>query len=276
MPAEHTSNAIRRYYDQNTRLFLSLGSSAESQAIHRAVWGPGVRSLDESLNFSNALILNEIEAYAAGAGLPALRLVDLGCGVGGTLFYLLPRLTVAAQAVGLTLSPVQARLARRRAARLNMTPQCLFVEGDFIAAPLRGGVDVACSVEAYCHAVSAEAYFVQAARLLRPGGRLILCDDFLAARVFSGAERYWQAAYQRGWRVPNLHRLADVERWARAQQLRLKTLPDGLARAIWEVGRRLPVTHAIWPSMLGSMALQQCLHMGVVEYRFLVFAREAG
>ena len=38
-------------------------------------------------------------------------------------------------------------------------------------------------------------------------------------------------------------------------------------------GERLPLKHAILPSMLGSMALQQCLQMGLVRYRFLVFQK---
>ena len=55
--------------------------------------------------------------------------------------------------------------------------------------------------------------------------------------------------------------------------LHLRNLPDLLARAILFIGNLLPIKHAILPSMLGSMALQQCLHMGIVEYRFLVFEK---
>ena len=55
--------------------------------------------------------------------------------------------------------------------------------------------------------------------------------------------------------------------------LRLRNLPDLLARAILFLGNLLPIKHAILPSMLGSMALQQCLHMKIVEYRFLVFEK---
>jgi hypothetical protein len=55
--------------------------------------------------------------------------------------------------------------------------------------------------------------------------------------------------------------------------LRLHNLPEALARGLRFLGNQLPFRHAILPSMLGSMALQQCLHQGVVEYRFLVFER---
>jgi hypothetical protein len=55
--------------------------------------------------------------------------------------------------------------------------------------------------------------------------------------------------------------------------LHLRNLPDLLARTLHFVGNHLPIKHAILPSMLGSMALQQCLHRKVIEYRFLVFKK---
>ena len=56
--------------------------------------------------------------------------------------------------------------------------------------------------------------------------------------------------------------------------LHLRNLPDRLARMILFLGNLLPIKHAILPSMLGSMALQQCLYMKIIEYRFLVFEKQ--
>jgi hypothetical protein len=53
----------------------------------------------------------------------------------------------------------------------------------------------------------------------------------------------------------------------------LRNLPDSLASTLLFLGEKIPIKHAIMPSMLGSMALQQCLHMKVVEYRMLVFEK---
>jgi hypothetical protein len=55
--------------------------------------------------------------------------------------------------------------------------------------------------------------------------------------------------------------------------LRLRNLPSFVAIALLFVGNVLPIRHAILPAMLGSLALQQCLSMNVIEYRFLVFER---
>ena len=51
--------------------------------------------------------MTEIEQLIRERASGRVRLIDLGCGVGGTLFHLLPRLAAPVQAIGLTISPVQ-------------------------------------------------------------------------------------------------------------------------------------------------------------------------
>ena len=276
-----TRDSVRTYYDQNTRLFLAFSSSKKAQNIHRSLWTDGARTLDDALNVSNARIFKEVESVAPTHA----RCADLGCGVGASLFYIYPRLQEPAPALGLTLSPVQARLARESAEQLGLQDRILFAEGDFTSVPLASELDAVYSIEAVYHAVEPERYFSEASRLLRRGGRLILVDDYHVARSLSQAETKWMNAYIDGWHVPGVRTVEQVTGWAEkynlrlvkndelTQHLRLRNLPDLLARAILFIGNHLPIRHAILPSMLGSMALQQCLRMGIVEYRFLVFEK---
>ena len=276
-----TTDSVRTYYDQNTNLFLKFSSSTKAQNIHRTLWTDGAQTLDEALNVSNARILKEIESVTQTQA----RITDLGCGVGASLFYIYPRLQNPASALGLTLSPVQAKLARGSAEQLNLQDQILFAEGDFTSVPLANQLDAVYSVEAVCHAVEPEKYFREASRLLRSGGKLILVDDYQTPRSLSQNETKWLNAYIDGWYVPGVRTVEQVTTWAEKYNLRLvrneeltpylrlRNLPDLLARAILFIGNLLPIKHAILPSMLGSMALQQCLHMGIVEYRFLVFEK---
>ena len=276
-----TTDSVRTYYDQNTNLFLRFSSSTKAQNIHRTLWTDGAQTLDDALNVSNARILKEIESVTQTQA----RITDLGCGVGASLFYIYPRLQNPASALGLTLSPVQAKLARGSAEQLNLQDRILFAEGDFTSVPLANQLDAVYSVEAVCHAVEPEKYFSEASRLLRSGGKLILVDDYQTPRLLMQNESKWLKAYIDGWYVPGVRTVEQVITWAEkynlrlvrndelTQYLRLRNLPDLLARAILFIGNLLPIKHAILPSMLGSMALQQCLHMGVVEYRFLVFEK---
>lgn len=277
-----TTDSVRTYYDENTNLFLKFSGHKQAQNIHRTLWMPETKSIEDALNTSNALIKAEIESVAQTNA----RIADLGCGVGASLFYIHPRLQNPAPALGLTLSPVQAKLAQESAKQLGLQDQIRFAEGDFTSVPLPSeSLDAVYSVEAVCHAVDPEKYFKEAGRLLRKGGKLILVDDYQAARSFSANETKWLKAYIDGWYVPGVRTVEQTIAFANNHGLRLKkneeltphlrlrNLPDLLARTLLFLGEKLPIKHAIVPSMLGSMALQQCLHIKIVEYRFFVFEK---
>lgn len=279
-----TTDSVRTYYDENTNLFLKFSGTLREkpQNIHRSLWMENTKTLEDALNTSNALIKAEIESVAPNSA----RIADLGCGVGASLFYIYPRLQNPAPALGLTLSPVQARLAQESAKQLGLQDHIRFAEGDFTSVPLpSASLDAVYSVEAVCHAVDPESYFREASRLLRKGGKLILVDDYQAVRPFSANENKWLNAYIDGWYVPGVRTIEQVISFANknglqltkneelTSHLRLRNLPDFLASTLLFFGEKLPVKHTIVPSMLGSMALQQCLYMKVVEYRMMVFEK---
>ncbi len=295
-----STRMIQEYYDLNTRLFLAFGSSFQTGSIHRSVWAPGVRTLDEAFDYTNSLILEQIRRGTESSPAGHLQMADLGCGVGGTLFSILPRLNTPAAALGLTISPVQANLARRRAAQLGLEKTVHFVEADFLAPPVAPGLDLVWSVEAFLHAEQPARYFAAVSGMLRPRGRLILCDDFLAwhgnqkndpAGITGGdparklSRQRWLETYRQGWHALNLLPLARVEELAcefdlfpihrqnLTPHLRLRALPDWLANTLLAGGQRIPVRYPILPSMLGSIALQQCLSRGWIAYHFLVFEK---
>ena len=278
-----TRDSVRTYYDQNTNLFLKFRrrNAKKAENIHRSLWTDGAQTLDQAINVSNARILKEIESVAQTNA----RIADLGCGVGASLFYIYPHLNEPAPALGLTLSPVQAKLAQESAEHLGLQDRILFAEGDFATVPLANNLDAVYSVEAIVHAVEPENYFLEASRLLRKGGKLILVDDFNASHLLSRAEANWLKAFVNGWRVPGVRTVEQIVLFAEkynlqlqknedlTPHLRLRNLPNILASGILFIGNHLPIEHAIIPSMLGSMALQQCLHMGIIKYRFLVFEK---
>lgn len=281
-----TTDSVRTYYDENTNLFLKFSGTLREkpQNIHRSLWMQDTKSLEDALNTSNALIKAEIESIATQHA----RIADLGCGVGASLFYIYPRLQNPSPALGLTLSPVQARLAQESASQLGLQDHIRFAEGDFTSVPLPSdSLDAVYSVEAVCHAVDPEKYFKEAGRLLRKGGKLILVDDYKSVRSFNKSEQKWFDAYIEGWYVPgvrtvqqtidfaNKYRLQLKKNDELTPHLRLRNLPNFLASTLLFLGEKLPIKHAIVPSMLGSMALQQCLYMKVVEYRMMVFEKIA-
>ena len=190
--------------------------------------------------------------------------------------------------LGLPSAQCKPNLRENLPRNSDLQDQINFAEGDFTSVPLpRESLDAVYSVEAVCHAVDPESYFSEASRLLRKGGKLILVDDYQATRPFSTNENKWLKAYIEGWYVPGVRTVEQVISFASKNKLqltkneeltpylRLRNLPDLLASALLFLGEKLPIKHTIVPSMLGSMALQQCLHMKIVEYRFLVFEKNS-
>lgn len=285
-----TTQSVRQYYDQNTRLFTFFGGSNRVQTIHRALWLPGVAKLDQALAASNELVWLEIDELLQHNPSPSLCLADLGCGIGGTLFALIKKIPIRACAVGITISPAQARTAENLALKENHSHACRFVVADFQAVPLPAkALDLAYSIEAFAHAPDPTCYLAETARLLRPGGRLVLIDDFTSDEIHpqTGAHSLWLDAYHQGWRIPGLRSPA----WVRAEAaalglvlvrdqnltpwLRLSTVPNWAVNPLLKFGSNLPLRHAIWGSMVGSLALQHCLKAGLIEYHLLVFERRA-
>lgn len=276
MPAN--LNDVRAYYDRNTPLFLRYGSSTETRSIHRSLWLDGVRDLKEALAVSNTMVLEQ----ARQLQVTNLRFADLGCGVWATMFHLLAGLDAPAKAIGLTLSSVQAHMADHARRDLGIS-NAFIVQGDFHNIPFRCDFHLIYSIEAFIHSQEPDRYFREVTRLLAPDGRLILLDDFLVSNA--DRSQTWVKYYQDGWYVPNPQTVEDVIGSARDLGLvllesrdltpfwRLRAFPEELAGMLYRIGKRLPQDHPIFPSMLGSMALQQCLKGGWIKYGWLVFEK---
>jgi SAM-dependent methyltransferase len=268
---------VRRYYDTNAAAFERLGQGGAS--IHRAVWGPGVSRRAEAFHYVDELIL---QTLPPGRARPAF--VDLGCGLGASLVYLAGRIEMRGE--GITISAAQATRAAEIIAGAGVGERVRVREGDFHLVPdeLAGVADLAFSVEAFIHSPDADRYFEQAARTLRPGGRLVLCDDFLnsATPPDSPRGRLWLEEFRVGWHAGSLLTVEQVRAAAAAHgltlgreldltpYLELRRPRDRWISLLVAAGRRLRPPGSYWQSLVGGNALQFALRNGLLSYRFLV------
>jgi ArsR family transcriptional regulator len=120
---------------------------------------------------------SEVEAAVARAletgSRPIGRLVDIGTGT-GRMIALFGR--DAAHALGIDRSPEMLRLARVKLAEAGLTAAELR-QGDMYALPLPGGsADTVILHQVLHYAQQPAAAVAEAARLLAPGGRLLIVD----------------------------------------------------------------------------------------------------
>lgn len=260
---------VARYYDENTGAFLARGEGGSEGVLHRAVWGEGVRDHAGAFHFVHELILREIGRL--GCSRP--RILDLGCGIGSSLLYLLDR--HAAEGFGITLSGEQYE----RAERLGTGR---WMRGDFCRDPLPREIDLAYGIESFLHASDARAFFQNVSQALRPRARLVLVDDFLAN---GASDQKPVRDFLWGWHGASLLRPHEADAMAAASGLTLVSDRDltpnlsldrprdrGLALLLPLMRPFLTDSPRV-RSLVGGNALRACLKRGLVEYRVRVWEK---
>ena len=146
------------YYDLLTDFYeYGLG-----QSFHFAPRAP-----NESFSASIARYEHYI-AHMLGLR-PGMRVLDLGCGVGGPLREI-ARFS-GAHIVGVNLNGYQIQRARRQTDDVGLSHLADFLESDFMSIDLPdGSFDAVYAIEATCHAPDRVGVFSEARRLLKPGG----------------------------------------------------------------------------------------------------------
>jgi ubiquinone/menaquinone biosynthesis C-methylase UbiE len=160
-----------------------------------------------------ALLAREVPAPAPGS---ALRILDVGTGPGtsaGGLIRALPDASV----VGLDRSGPMVRLARRRLASRKDTARVHLVHGDGLALCFPGGAFDAVTGQSLLYLLpDRRVALAEFARVLRPGGRLVLLEP------------------RAGLRFGHLRRLYDpghvitMTSWRMYSRLRGRFTPDAL------------------------------------------------
>lgn len=188
---------IVRYYNECYWDYRTSWLDSSNLAIHYGYWDGETRSHSQALLNMN-LKLAETAAIAEGE-----RILDAGCGIGGSSIWLAENRGV--RVTGITLSDLQVNQARQNAAQRGVSDRVDFQMADFCATPFAAeSFDVIWGIESICHALDKREFIREAFRLLRKGGRLVCSDGYALRRTFNEAE--WQIIRTclDGWQIPNL------------------------------------------------------------------------
>lgn len=161
---DQSPDSVRRHYDRLSLLYLALWG----EHIHHGYWTNGESPAEAQIGL--------IARLAERAGLPkGAKVLDVGCGLGGSSLWLARNWNC--RLVGITISPVQAALAkwRARAAGLSHAARFLVMDANRLDFPPRS-FDAVWVIECSEHLNDKRRFIQSCADLLRPGGILALCS----------------------------------------------------------------------------------------------------
>ena len=156
--------AVRHHYDVPDAFYRQV--LGPSMVYSCAYFATPDDSLDAAQERKLDLICRKLRLR------PGDRLLDIGCGWGSLILHAATHYGV--RALGVTLSPSQAEVARRRLAEAGLDGTCEVRVADYRELT-EGGFDAVASVGMYEHVAGADygTYARTVARLLTPGGRFL-------------------------------------------------------------------------------------------------------
>ena len=143
--------------------------------VHWGYWSNPAKADGSVGDFAVAAELLCQKVYNAAKVQDGDRILDTGCGFGGTIASINQHLANV-QLIGLNIDERQLARAREEI-KPRTSNQIEFVEGDACQIPFEDdSFDVVLAVECIFHFPSRERFFQEARRVLRTGGKLAICD----------------------------------------------------------------------------------------------------
>ncbi len=198
-PLDHGDH-IRKlisYFEDSKRDYRLWWMTSTALAMHFGFY-------DEQTSNHAAALINMNRMLSTRAQLHSSdRVLDAGCGVGGSAIWLARELGV--RVVGINVVPGEIDRGRRYARRRNAAGRVTFELQDMTRTTFPdGSFDVVWAIESVCHVPDKREFLAEARRLLKPGGRLIVADAFRRRRPFSPADERLMHDWLSGWAVPDL------------------------------------------------------------------------
>ena len=195
---------VAEFYSTALWDFMLVWSSRHHYGIHY-----GFHDADHRAHRDAVLNMNRVLAERSGVS-AGMRILDAGCGIGGSAIWLAEEFGV--YVVGVTLSARQAATATQLAKMKGVNHLVEFHVRDFAETGLpTASFDVVWTLEAVCYAESKLEFLREAWRLLRTGGSLAIADTFWRTERISMEEKQEMDQWLASWAIPGLETVSSFQ-----------------------------------------------------------------
>ncbi|WP_374984049.1 SAM-dependent methyltransferase [Streptomyces fradiae] len=163
--------AVGELYDRLTLSAMNDGTFNPN--VHIGYWDTpdSEATIEEAMDRLTDVFIDWLKADGSS------HVLDLGCGVGGPGLRVVRQ--TGARVTGISISEEQIKTANRLAAEAGLADRAVFRHGDAMELPFAdGSFDAVMALESICHMPDREHVLTDVARVLAPGGRLVLTDVF--------------------------------------------------------------------------------------------------
>ena len=199
-----TPLGIEELYDSSQSdytIYNALNGTLSPLGMHFGFWENKTRSMLEAQENENRYVYEKLRPLKQDV------ILDAGCGVGGVAIYLAKNYGLAIEAI--TISSGQIKRAERFVSKHGIGGGTIvFSKQDYHATNFtKEHFDKIYSVEAADAANPVEKFLEEMFRLLKPGGKLLILDAFLAKsrEAFPKHEREVLDALCHSWALPDPH-----------------------------------------------------------------------
>ena len=208
-----TNQDVENYYDHTEPHYRMWWKLDASMGLHYGVWDKEVKSLNDAVINTNRelMLLGEIPRGA--------QVLDAGCGVGGSSIFLAKERNCEAK--GITLSARQVATATQYAERHAVQNLVQFEQKDYTkTAYIENTFDFAWAIESMQTAQHKTLFFKEMARVLKPGGRLLIADCF-KSYVYDINQEPEMLTMLNGWAISDILTLEELKEMAGTYGLEL-------------------------------------------------------
>lgn len=196
---------IINYYEKCDKSFQHWGEE-KIYRMHFGFWEKNIHSHTQALENMDR-VLAEMAKVKSGD-----RILDAGCGVGGSAIWLAKNFNV--EVIGITLSPLQCQKANIFAKEEGVSDRVKFYIRDFTNTGFdKESFDIVWSIESVCHALDKKGFIKEAKRILKSGGRLIIADGFIKKENLNKLDRFLLNNWIKRVVVPNLAKVSDFQKY---------------------------------------------------------------